>query len=158
MNTFKEDLAIDPNALDVEWLDQPKKFFDVAEQAAEARRGVDRAKLALEVTEAELDNDIRTNPLKYGIAKITEPALKAAMRMTDKYQKAQTALADAQYEKAMLDSATQAWDQRKRAIENLVSLHGQSYYASPSAPRDLAKKYMEETDKRRIRTKGKENN
>lgn len=156
MNTFKDDLAIDPNALDVEWLEQPKKFFDVAEQAAEAKREVDRAKLALDVTEAELDNDIRTSPQKYGIAKITETALKAAMRLTDKYQKAQTTLTEAQYAKAMLDSATQAWDQRKRALENLVYLHGQSYFAGPSVPRDINKKYQEAEDKRRIRTKGKE--
>jgi len=151
----KDDLAIDPNALEVEWLNQPKKFCDVAEQAAEARREVDRAKLALDVAQAELDNDIRANPQNYNIAKITEPALKAAMHMTDKYQKAQTALTDAQYEKAMLESATKAWEQRKSALENLVSLHGQSYFAGPSVPHDICKKYTEDNEKRRIRTKGK---
>jgi len=154
MNTFKEDLEIDPNALDVEWLEQPKKFFDVAEQAAEAKREVDRAKLALEVTEAELDNDIRTSPEKYGLAKVTDKAIAAAIKMAEKYQEASKTLTEAQYEKNMLDSATQAWDQRKRALENLVFLHGQSYFAGPSVPRELAKEYMGMSAKKNIRKKG----
>jgi len=156
METFKEELAIDPNALDVEWVEQPTQFFNVAEQAAEARREVDRAKLALEVTEATLDNDIRSNPAKYGLPKVTETALKSAMHLTEEYQEAQKALSEAQYEKAMLDAATQAWDQRKRALENLVSLHGQSYFAGPSVPRTLKHIERSVSEKREIRRKGKE--
>jgi len=137
METFKDELEIDHNALDIEWLEQPKRFFEVAEQAAEAKRDVERAKLALEVAEAELDNDIRTNPATYGIAKITEGAIKSAIAVSAKYQDASNAYADAQYNNNMLQSAVAAWDQRKRALENLVYLHGQSYFAGPSVPRDI---------------------
>lgn len=145
METFKDELAIDPNALDVECIEQPEKFFRVAEQAAEAKREVDRCKLALEVTEAELDNDIRANPAKYGISKVTENSLKAALKVTEAYQKAAEALSNAKYENDMLQSATSAWDQRKRMLENLVDLFGKQYFAGPVIPRNI----VDEMDKKR---------
>ena len=79
------DLSIDLNALDTEWLEQPERFFTVAEQAADAKREVERTKLALDIAEAELDNDIRTNPAKYGIAKITEGAISSAIKLSKQY-------------------------------------------------------------------------
>ena len=114
------DLSIDLNALDTEWLEQPERFYDVATQAAEAKREVERTKLALDIAEAELDNDIRANPVKYGIAKITEGAISSAIKLAKPYQDAVNTHADAQLHNNHMQSGVQAFDQRKKALENLV--------------------------------------
>lgn len=49
---FREELEIDPNELDREWLAQPKKFYQVSEELAEARKELDRLKLKADVLEA----------------------------------------------------------------------------------------------------------
>ena len=153
MDTFKEELAIDHNALDIEWIEQPKRFFEVAEQATEAKREVERTKLALEIAEATLDNAIRTNLAEYGIAKITEGAIKSAIVVSKMYQDACNANSNAQYTNNMLQAAVQAWDQRKRALENLVTLHGQNYFAGPSVPRDLEAQFAKRVNTANVRGK-----
>lgn len=145
------DLSIDLNTLDTEWLEQAERFYEVATQAAESKREVERTKLALDIAEAELDNDIRANPVKYGIAKITEGAIASAIKLAKPYQDAVNTHADAQLHNNHMQSGVQAFDQRKKALENLVYLQGQSYFAGPNAPRTVEQVRSSMKSKRDIR-------
>ena len=62
-----------------------------------------------------------------------------AILTSKKYQEANQKYLDAQYEKNMAGNAVQSMNMRKEALENLVKLHGQSYFAGPSVPHDLSK-------------------
>lgn len=50
---------------------------------------------------------------------------------------------NAKYDVDMCQAACWAFQERKAALENLVKLHGQNYFAGPSIPRDLNKEWVD---------------
>ncbi len=137
VKSIDQELGIDPDALDVEWLNQPRVFMKYSEMVAQAKLEVDMAKEDLDVVKAELDRDIRSNPEAFGIAKIVEAVVTNTIILQVKYAEANTILFQAKYKAEILASAVKAFDQRKKALENLVTLFGQSYFAGPKEPRNL---------------------
>ena len=134
---YEKDIRIDDSSLDVEWLEQPALFMRYAKHSAEARRLLDEAKQKLDVTKAEVDKAVRENPEACGIVKVTEGAVQSAILTNADYTEAYQEYLNAKYEADMASYAVQAFNQRKEALENLVRLHGQSYFAGPKIPRDL---------------------
>lgn len=141
-HSWQQDVEIDASGLDVEWLRQAKLFMFYAEQAAKARDTVGRLKEAKDVLMAKLAMEIRKSPAVYGLEKVTEGAIQAITLNDKAYAEATTNLADAEFELDILSSAVRALDQKKSALENLVRLQGQSYFAGPTTPRDLGKEYI----------------
>ena len=136
---FAKDVEIDQDALDVEWLEQPRRMHKYATLAANARFKLDLAKERLDIGRAEIDKDVRANPEKYGLKKDTETAVQNAILLTHVYQDLNAAYLDAKNELEIARIAVQAIEQRKDSLENLVRLHGMNYFAGPSVPRDLSK-------------------
>lgn len=153
MKNFKDQLSINHNALDVEWLNQPKLFMEVSEELAQARADLDRLKLALEMKEAELDKDVRTRPERFGLEKVTEAAVKSAITLDKSYIQLRNDFIDQKHEVDVLSAAVSAMDQRKAALERLVILHGQQYFAGPKEPRNLDAEWIRESEKRAARSK-----
>lgn len=147
---YENDIMIDESALDVEWLDQPRLFLKYAKHLAECRRKLDIAKEELELVKAELDKDIRSNPDKYELSKITESVVQNTIVLQKRYIKAVQNLNDVKYEVDIALAAVRAFEQRKDALENLVKLHGQQYFAGPRVPRDITKEW--ETRQKQKRT------
>ena len=135
---YEKDIKIDETALDIEWLEQPALFMKYARHLAEARRTLDEEKQELDIVKADLDKQIREKPEKFGILKITEGAIQSAITTEGTYNIAYKKYLAAKYESDMASNAVQAFNQRKEALENLVKLHGQSYFAGPKVPRDIA--------------------
>jgi len=145
---YEKDIEIDETSLDIEWLEQPKLFMQYSRHLADMRRRADETKQTLDIVRAEIDRDAREDPEKFQITgKVTEGAITSAVLTNDKYKKAYQDFLDAKYEMDMALSAVRAFEQRKDALENLVRLHGQEYFAGPRVPRDL----HEEKEKRRKR-------
>jgi len=138
---YEKDVNIDPNSLDVEWLEQPNLMLKYGRIAAQTKMDMDKAKERLEVVKAELDKDIRLNPEKYGISKLTEGVVASTIFLQPEYKEVSEAYIEASYEFNMARYAVQAISDRKDALENLVKLHGMQYFAGPSAPRDLSKEW-----------------
>jgi hypothetical protein len=134
---YEREIEIDESSLDIEWLNQPMLFMKYSQHSAQMRRKVDEAKQNLDVVKAEVDRDIRENPDKYDISKITEGSVSSAILVSANYKKAFKEYLDAKYEADMAQAAVIAFDQRKTALENMVRLHGQQYFAGPKVPRDL---------------------
>jgi hypothetical protein len=136
---YERDLHIDESALDVEWLNQPMLLMKYSRELASAEREVSRIKEKQAVLKAELDKDIRLHPEKFGIdSKLTEAVVTGAILLNDKHKKVAEELIEAQYEARMLKGAVEACQQRKDALQDLVKLHGQRYFAGPNMPRDLS--------------------
>lgn len=134
---YETDVVIDESALDVEWLEQPRLMMKYARKAAEARRKMDEAKENVEYIRAELDKEIRQDPDKFGIAKISETAIQNTILMEDSYRKASAEFAKHRFEADISRGAVSAFEHRRDALENLVRLHGQQYFAGPRVPRNL---------------------
>jgi hypothetical protein len=135
------DIVIDEQALDVEWLNQPQRMGEYCRLTADARRDMDLAAENLAFVKATVERAIRENPDRYGVKPgsrgITEGSIDAAVLIHAEYQLASRQLIDARHAHEVAVSAVRAFDQRKSALENLVRLHGQNYFAGPSVPRDL---------------------
>lgn len=140
---YEKDIEIDESALDVEWLNQASLMWKYGRHAAHARMEVDKAKEALDIKRAELDGLIRLEPQQYNIEKITEAVVTNTIALQPGFQKVNEKYIEAKYESDMAQAAVRAIDQRKTALENLVRLHGQQYFAGPSVPRDLSKEWAE---------------
>ncbi len=138
---YEKDVTIDETALDVEWLEQPRLTLKYSRLAAEAEAEYNRARERLEVVKAELDKDIRTNPDKYDIGKVTEVVVANTILLQDEYQAAKQNVIDAKHDWDMAKAAVFALQDKKKALENLVQLHGMQYFAGPTVPRDLSKEW-----------------
>jgi hypothetical protein len=134
---YEQDLKIDETSLDVEWLDQPVLFMKYARHSAEKEKEKDEAKEELELTKAELDKEIRSFPDRFGIEKITDKVVENTILLQKDYKEASETFLQAKFEWMVAKGAVDAFNQRKEALENLVKLNGQSYFAGPQIPRDL---------------------
>lgn len=141
---YQSELRIDCDNLDVEFLLQSQLFMKYAEACADARFVMDKAKEVLDIVKAEIDADIRSNPGKYDIGdkKITETFVSGLVLRQERYHETAMRYIEARHEYEILSAAVEAFQQRKSALENLVRLHGQSYFAGPSEPRNLPMEYV----------------
>lgn len=142
LSEFDLDKKIDPLQLDIEAVRLPEIFFKWAEKAVEAKSEVDRLKLKADTILAEMENDIREKPGRYGLEKATDASVKAKAATQEKYQQANERYFRARDDSALLDKAVQAIEIKKRMIEVLVTLFGQQYFAGPSMPRNLTAVYV----------------
>ena len=150
---FNKDISIAPYELEEEWFQQPALVFFYGTNLAEAVENLDKAKLReqllkdeLEGVRAKLDLDIRANPEKFGIAKITENAIANAIILEKKVTQKKEEITEAAQERITAQSAVntassafEAIKQKKKALENAVQLLLANYFSGPKEPKDLPK-------------------
>lgn len=146
---YEKDITIDESALDVEWLEQPRLMMKYTKYMSRIERDMDLAKENVDLVKAEIDKEVRTNPESYGIMKVSEGAINNIVIMQTGYKKAMREYVDIKYEYKIASGAVRAVDQRKTALENLVKLHGQQYFAGPSIPRDLTEEWQRRENEKR---------
>ena len=145
---YEQDVSIDETALDVEWLQQANLMYKYARYQAETKKAMDEAKERLDFIKAKLEMDIRANPENYGLSKVTESAVASTILLQPEYQEASKKYIEARYENDVAAAAVKAIDQKKPALANLVKLLSVSYFAGPSAPRDLSLEWNERIKKK----------
>jgi hypothetical protein len=80
---------------------------------------------------AEADFKIRTDPMEYGIDKVTEAAIKAVLPTIESVQNIQRRVLKAKHLVDVLQGWVIALDHRKKGLEKLVDLFQSSYFAAP---------------------------
>ena len=141
-------LDMDLNCLDEMWLEQPRLYHKYAKKLATAKQKFEEDKAELELCKAELDRDIRSNPSEFSLEKITENVVSNTIITQEKYRALQAQMLDTKHQVDVLGVAVTTLDHRKRALENLVSLHGQDYFSAPRAKDNGA---IQELEKAAIR-------
>lgn len=147
-------LRIDQGRLDREWLRQPELYHTHARNLAEAKLKLEEAESSFDATKAELTLDIYERPSAYDLDKATKDTVEAALIKCKQFQAAAKAVRQARYELELLNATVKALEHKKRALENLVTLHGQDYFSEPRASGE-AKEQFEQDAKRRVRTMGR---
>lgn len=135
---YLEDLKIDHLALDIEWLEQAQIFFKYGEKSARENRELDRVKQKYEVVCAKADAKIRSS---YEDKKPTEAAIRSALALDKDVLEVAEELREQKYNHDISVVGVRAFDQRKSALENMVKLQAQNYFASPKEPRNLQTEY-----------------
>lgn len=145
---FLELIEIDASQLDVEWLEQAERFALFAEEEARLARNVAVAEERLARIRAELSLEIRSDPESYdapvGSRGITEATLEATITLQPEYREAKDGLIEVRFAHAKARAAVKAFEHRKSALERLVSLHGQEYFAGPVTPRNMTAEDVKE--------------
>jgi hypothetical protein len=135
---WEQDILIDPDRLDAEWLRQPKLFSHYGQLHAKAKAAADRAKESLDLARAEVDAMIRKAPEKFGLGeKLTEAACSATILRHPTYRAALDLFHSTREAEGIAFAAIRALDHKKDALENLVRLHASEYFAGPSVPHNL---------------------
>lgn len=129
--TEPNDFQIDPHALDQEWLRQADLYHGYAVRLADARKHYETTKAEQEREDANLMRDIRESPADYGLDKITEAAVAACIQSNKGHCEGVQKLINAKHRIDLLQADVNALDHKRRALENLVELHGQDYFSEP---------------------------
>lgn len=137
---YEKDIRIDETALDIEWLEQATLAMKYGRIWADQKKVVTNAEEKIKIVRAELIKEANENPVKCcNKDKPNAADIEAYYRGHKKHKMAKDEWVEAQYE---LDMAEVAKNEisftRKAALENLVRLHGQQYFAGPSVPHDLS--------------------
>tara|TARA_R110000824_G_scaffold89967_1_gene220153 strand:+ start:742 stop:1227 length:486 start_codon:yes stop_codon:yes gene_type:complete len=149
-------LEINEFELDKEWIQQPSTYHKYATKLAEAKHRLEESKAQTELVKAELSSEIRNNPNEFGIAKITETVVASTILTQDEFKSVQAELFDQKHQVDLLQAVVTSLDHRKRALESLVSLHGQDYFSSPRAD-TRSQETIDEIQKKSVRRKASKN-
>ncbi len=129
---YYTDLEIDEYNLIEEWQTQPGLYLSYASESADIQWKVDDLKDKIDVKQAKIALDIRngTYPLM-GNMKITEKAVEALVTADPDIIKLKQQYNEAKKEATLYKKIETAFDQRKKALENMVVLTGREQYATP---------------------------
>ena len=137
---YEKDMLIDENALEIEWLDQAPLANKYGRNWAKCQMELELAQEEIKLVRSELIKKVNEDPVKWlgdGI-KATGPVVEAYYRNHRRHQEVKTKIVNLQYETNVAEIAFKEISiTRKKALENLVTLHGQQYFAGPAIPRDI---------------------
>lgn len=130
---YYKDLEIDMHHLDEEWQKQPRLYMNYAEAAVETQTELDDLKDELAVMEAKISLQIRTDSYKLTPknVKIVEGTISALLAADPTLIEKRKEYNKKKEEVSLLRKAEDSFEQRKKALENLVILQGREYYAEP---------------------------
>ncbi len=136
---FEKNLEIDKFALDDELLLQAILYLKWSEAKAQAEMERDKSKEQLDLVKAKLDISIRKNPGIFGLEKITEGAISNIILVQDEYQQAEIAYLEYRYSHNVISGALEALNHKKSALENLVKLFLNNYWADGRMDKEAEK-------------------
>src|SRR6056297_521106 len=128
---LKELVKIDIHRLDVEATIQPELFIKYSSELSEAKKLMDLAKFNLELVEAETASYVRDNPEEFGLEKITDKIVSTQVLLSEECKEAKQKLINRKNEVDVLQAAVNALEQKKRMIEQAITLFGQQYFSIP---------------------------
>lgn len=141
MSDLKKKLAIDEDRLEDEWIEQASHYLEACELHAIALEDRDLKKSKLDIVFAELDSKVRSKWDKLGFeSKPTEPQIKQWIVRQTKYRKADHSYIRANKHVNLMLGLKQAFEHRKAALGNLVSLLISGFYSEPNVRNSKFKK------------------
>ena len=144
-----DDFRISGDKLEEEWLKHSVLYWGYSEKSAQAIKKRDLIREDIDQHRAELDRKIRKDPKKYGIEKVTEGAITAAITIDEKSIGLNSSLIDANEAVNRVSGAVKALEHKKRALEKLVELWLAGYYSEPRIKGGGEEKLQEKIQEKR---------
>jgi len=152
---FSEDIITDKYRLDWELVNGPQIHNDWGKVESQAKKEQQKAKAKIDLVNAELDEDIRTNWEDYNFDKRpTEAAIKQAIIKSDRYQKAMEDFIEANSNVNYLGHCMDEFDQKHDNLGRLIKLFLTGYYSESTAIReDIVEKKLDDKTRKKIQKK-----
>lgn len=128
---FQGYLDVDETTLDSQTAEAPSLIWRFGRCSARAVKEAKIAEAELKFLEADIDEEIRSNPTKYGLDKLTVVAVDRIIDRDPRYRKAKMKVISANYKADLYASAIEALQHRRTSIGHFVKLHEQSYIGVP---------------------------
>lgn len=122
---------IDRYRLERDWEVQADFVKEWGDEKAEAEYKVNVLEAKLKLVSAQLSAEIRKNPGRYDIQKITEPLVESTILLQRKYRRTLSRLNKARRDLNYAKGALKALDHKRDALENLQKGDMQSFFGSP---------------------------
>jgi hypothetical protein len=122
---------IDLGRLEEHWVAQDGLHRKYASRLALAKKDLLDIEEEVKAISAETKHKIRMNPKLWDLKSVTENSVKEAWERSKTCARAVKKLNEAKYSVDVLTGVLVTLEHRKRALENLVTLHGQSYFSKP---------------------------
>ena len=135
MTEERDIYRIDQHQLDREWVEFPKRFFKAAMELADRKADHERAKAARDLTEAELDKELRQQ-FEQMQMKVTEKIVENAVVRHKRMRAAVEEAIKAKHDMDVAQVYVDTLDGVKKALENNVDLFGMNYFSTPRAKGD----------------------
>ncbi len=123
------DLETDFQRLDEQIGNQSRLKQIWTEREADAGLDEDEAKARMEQIRSKLSLQIREDPAKFKLDKITDKAVEAVVTVSPVFKEAQKAYFEAVRYKLAVKGVVSALYDRGESLTNMVKLHGQQWFA-----------------------------
>jgi hypothetical protein len=130
-----EHFAVDDQQLIEEWMRHPSRVYQYTSLTADLQMQLDMARRRDEVLRADLSLTIRKNPEQFGLQKLTEGVIEAAIAVDEEVRASANKIIKLKNELDLAKAAVSALEAKKKALECIVQLHMTSYYANPKTPK-----------------------
>lgn len=137
---YKEDIKINEDDLENEWIEQPSLYLYYGEAHADAVLEKEKASDELDLVHAQLDSQLRKDWEKHFEKAPSEAAIKSWIIQQEKYKKKLENLNKKTHNVNVLAVAKTAFDHRKKALENLVTLHVTGFHSEPKPPKNVTRR------------------
>lgn len=127
----ENDLIVDPEELDIAWVQQSSKFLMYSRAAADADKRVKQAHENVKLTRAELVKEANEAGAK------NDSMREAYFRPHPRYKEAKEEMIELEHERDIMNAAKSSVYMNKTVLENLVKLAMMGWFATPTTPRDL---------------------
>lgn len=132
-SNFRDEVALNKDFLDDNAIEQPALYAKWSEAHAQAVLERDKAKDRFAITKAEVDEEIRKNPSKFGWESDKSPTvgfIEAQIILHKKYKAVQEELATAEHNVNIMSAAKNSFEQRGRMLAVLAELFKSNYFAT----------------------------
>ena len=156
---YEEDLEIDQDSLDQEWLKQPSLMRRYTKEKAEAKKIWDKTLEVKKTIRSELILEAKEFGI-WGIEKITDSAIEAWYRIQKKYMDAVNEVIKAEYNYNMIEGAISSLIDKKHGLQELVHLYTIGYFSDPKEPKEsnIKGKAIFEADEKQVKNLNKKIN
>ena len=137
LEELKDNIQIDENALERECVDHPHLYAEIGEMCVEAKTNATRLKEHIDYLKADLSARVRSDPGNFGIAKVTEGSIAAAVATQKELVAAIQEHTDAQEISDHFQVLLAAAEHRRSMLNNVVSLWENNYYSEVVATRPV---------------------
>ena len=144
---FRDDIWIDEMDLTREVIHQPVLYEKYSMICVEAEMALKKAEQLLGLEKADCEYAVRDRPTEFGLEKITEKAVLAAVVSDDKVQQKEDELIHARMILKKCEGLLKSISQRKNSVELLQEQWFCKYYSEP-IPKKRCRKILEEAEEK----------